>query len=536
MLGMVWKFLLVSGLAALVALVGCGGGGADDGSAPEVFVFARGADAQKLDPADVDDAESVNTMAQVLEGLLAFSPGTLEIEPCLAETYSVSDDGLTYTFQIREGVRFHDGTPLTAETAAWSFERQLDPAHPAHFPDAGFQYWTLLFPDVERIEVSGPMELRFHLRRPNAALLYAFASFPGWLVSPGAFERYGAEMARHPVGTGPYRFVSWSPNQAVVYERNEDYWREPRAGFARMVLRSIPLNATRLAELEAGQIHGLDGLQPAELARLQADPRFAIQHRPGANVGYLALSAFSAPLADPEVRHAIALAIDREALVELALDGYGTVAEYPVPPGFLGTGQGVDNGLRHDPEAARAILARHPEVTGATLELAAFNEPRQYFPDPGRLASLLRSDLEGVGLSVNIVTREFKTHLAITRRGEFDLAILGWMADTPDTSNFLDTFLHSRAAAMGSATNISFYRNPQMDRLLDAALAETKVSRRKELYAEALGVWARDLPLIPLVHGEQIVVLRAEIQGYVLSPTANHFFGPAFWEADAAAR
>ena len=204
----------------------------------------------------------------------------------------------------------------------------------------------------------------------------------------------------------------------------------------------------------------------------------------------------------------------------------------PVPPGFTGTRSGVPTGIHHDPEAARALLAQHPEVTGSTLKLAAFNEPRMYFPDPGRIASLIRSDLEAVGLKVEIVTREFKTHLHITRRGEFDLAILGWMADTPDTSNFLDTFLHSRAAEMGSSTNISFYRNPEMDRLLDEALATTAPARREALYAEALRVWARDLPLVPLVHGEQITVLRRELDGYVLSPTGNHYLGPVFWKGE----
>jgi peptide/nickel transport system substrate-binding protein len=520
----------VLGLALLAGFVGCGGGGRE--AEPEVFVFARGADAQKLDPADVDDGESVNTLAQCLEGLLAFKEGSLEVEPRLAEAYAISEDGRTYTFTLREGVRFHDGTPLTAETAAWSFRRQLDPAHPAHFPDASFQYWTLLFNDVESVEVTGPRELRFHLRQPNAGLLYAFASFPAWLVSPGAFETHGAEMARHPVGTGPYRFVSWEPNQAVVFARHSDYWRAPGAGFERLVMRSIPLNATRLAELQAGKVHALDGLQPSELAQLREDPRFVIQHRPGVNVGYLAFSAFSEPLADREVRRALALAIDREALVRLALDGYGAVAEYPVPPGFTGTAAGVETGLRHDPAAAREILARYPAVTGATLRLAAFNEPRMYFPDPGRVASLIRSDLEAVGLRVEIVTREFKTHLHVTRRGEFDLAILGWMADTPDTSNFLDTFFHSRAAEVGSATNISFYREPEMDRLLEAALAETHPERREALYGDALRLWARDLPLVPLVHGEQITVLRRELAGYVLSPTGNHYLGPVRWQAE----
>lgn len=520
---------LICGLVVLgILLAGCSKSGTESGGDPEVFIFARGADAQKLDPADVDDGESVNTMAQIFEGLLGFKPASLEVEPRLAESYQISADGLTYTFKIREGIRFHDGVPLNAETAAFSFLRQLDPKHPAHLSDASFQYWSLLFSAVEAVRVVDEMTLEFGLSRADAAMVSAFASFPAWLISPGAFETYGEAMASHPIGTGPYRFVSWKPNQAVIFERNNDYWSESKAGFQRLVMRSIPLNATRLSELKSGQIDGLDGLQPSELSGLDQDPHFVVHHRPGVNVGYLAFSGFSQPLESPDVRRAIAMAIDREALVELALNGYGSVADYPLPPGFLGIPSETLR-LRHDPEAAKSIISNHPEVTARPIQLATFTEPRLYFPDPARIASLIRSDLEAIGLKVEIVTREFKSHLHFTRRGEFDMALLGWMADTPDTSNFLDTFLHSRSAVMGSATNISFYRNPEMDQLLEDALRVSDPEERARFYGEALGLWERDLPLIPLVHGDQIAVMRKEIVGYELHPSGNHFFGPVFW-------
>lgn len=522
--------LILAGLTGL-ALSGCGDGQPDAADGPRTFLFARGADAQKLDPADIDDGESVNTLAQVMEGLIGFAPGTLEIEPRLAREWRVSEDGLRYTFHLREGVRFHDGTPLNAGTARFSFDRQMDPAHPAHFPTASFQYWKNLFADIERLETVDPLTLRFHLSRPNAGLLGALASFPAWLISPGAFEAYGEEMAFHPVGTGPYHFVEWRPGEAVLFERNPDYWGQPPAGFERMVLRSIPLNASRLSELKAGSIHGLDGLQPAELADLQADPRFTIHHAPGMNVGYLAFSQLSERMQDADLRRAVALAIDRRNLVKLALDGYGTVAHWPAPSGFFGI-PGEEGPLRYDPEAAARMVVEHPEWTAEPIRLATFGQPRMYFPDPQRVASLIRSDLEAVGFRVEIVNRDFKSHLHATRRGDFEMALLGWMADTPDPDNFLSTFFHSRAAEPGSATNISFYRNPEMDALLEAALAERDSRERAALYRRILDLWARDLPLIPLVQGDQITVLDRRIGGYVLSPTGNHFFGPVFWKPE----
>lgn len=497
-------------------------------SVPPAFIFARGADAQKLDPADIDDGESVNTLAQTMEGLLGFKPGTLELEPRLAESYAVSEDGLRHTFRLREGVVFHDGTPLNAGTARFTFDRQMDPAHPAHFPSASFQYWQNLFSAVERIETVDAMTLRFHLSEPNAGILAAFASFPAWLVSPEAFDRYGEEMIYHPVGTGPYRFLEWRPNEAVLFERNPDYWGEA-AGFERLVIRSIPFNASRLSELLAGHVHALDGVQPSELSDLRNDPRFTIASAPGMNVGYLAFSQLRPRMRDPELRRAISLAIDRENLVRLGLDGYGALAAYPVPKGFPGI-PGDAGPVRHDPEAAAALVEAHPEWARSPIKLASFGQPRMYFPDPQRMASLIREDLESVGLQVEIENREFKSHLHLTRRGDFDMALLGWIADTPDPDNFLSTFFHSKAAVPGSATNISFYRNPEMDALLDEAIRKSEPAERQALYHAALELWAEDLPLIPLVQGEQITVLDARIGGYVLSPTGNHFFGPVYWK------
>jgi len=174
--------LLTAGLAGLL-LSGCGRGGGDD-AAPRTFIFARGSDAQKLDPADIDDGESVNTLTQICEGLVRFKSGTLEIEPCLAESWEISPDGLTYRFELRPDVAFHDGTPLNAENALFSFLRQMDEDHPGHLPEANFQYWRYLYQDVASVEAEGPMTLVFRLAQPNASLLNSLAIFPAFSHQP----------------------------------------------------------------------------------------------------------------------------------------------------------------------------------------------------------------------------------------------------------------------------------------------------------------------------------------------------------------
>jgi len=497
---------------------------------PEVLIFARASDAQRLDPADVDDGESVNTLQQVLEGLVRFRSGTLEIEPCLAAALpDISADGLTYTFTLREGVRFHDGTPLTAEAAAWSFLRQMQPDHPGRPPGAIFEYWRTLYQDISDVRATGPLTLEIRLSRPNAALLASLAIFPAHLISPNSPA--GDAMQRHPVGTGPYRFLSWSPNQAIVLEANPDYWDPPRgARFKRVVQKVVPENSVRLLELKAGNIHGLDGIQPAELTALRDDPRFTIHHDAGLNVGYLVFNLQHARYQDPEVRLAFALAIDRRQLARVALDDAGVPAECPIPPGFLGYPDNPDK-IPYDPDRARALLARHAAAFAAPVRLHVMSAARPYFPDPPRATSFIRSQLEGVGLRVEVVSRDFKTHLDTLRNYEFDCAVIGWVGDNGDPDNFLSTFFGSWASEKGSATNYSFYRSAEMDRLLLAGRSETDRAARAALYGQVIDLWRRDLPLVPLVHGESIVVWRSEVTGFQIQKDGNLRFGGVDWAA-----
>lgn len=517
------------------ALLACGAFGCKprgkSAQVPEVLIFARAGDAQRLDPADVDDGESVNTLSQIVEGLVRFRSGTLEIEPCLAVALpEISADGLTYTFTLREGVRFHDGTPLTAEAAAWSFHRQMQPDHPGRPPGALFEYWQSLYQDIVEVRAAGPMTLQLRLARPNATVLSSLAIFPAHLISPNSPE--GEAMQRHPIGTGPYRFVSWSPNQAIVLEANPDYW-DPANGprFKRVVMKVVPENAVRLLELKAGSVHGVDGIQPAELAAFDGDPRFTVHRAPGLNLGYLAFNLRHERYRDPEVRLAFALAIDRAQLVAVALDGAGTPAQCPLPPGFLGYPRRLDE-IPHDPERARELVARHAAAFAEPVRLSVMTTARPFMPDPVKATSLIRSQLEAVGMRVEIVARDFKTHLDALRNFDFDCGVIGWIGDNADPDNFLGTFFGSWGTRQGSATNYSDYRSPEMDRLLLAGRRESDPARRAAIYEEAIALWRRDLPILPLVHGETIVVVRSEVTDFQIQKDGNLRLAGVGWAAD----
>ena len=515
-------------------LAGCGKADTASSAQPDTLVFARGSDAHKLDPADVDDGESVNTLSQICEGLVRFKSGTLEIEPCLAESYTIAEDGLTYTFQLRPGVTFHDGTPLTAEAAIWSFERQMDEDHPGHLPEAAFSYWSYLYQDIAEVRTTGPLTVEFKLSRPNASLLASLAIFPAFLVSPKALEMHGENFQRHPVGTGPYKFVRWVPNQTIAMEVNPDYWDEANAPhFRRLVMKVVPENAVRLLEAKSGAIHGLDGVQPAELPAVEADPALVVHRQTGLNVGYFTFNLHHERYQDPEVRLAFALAINREQLAELALDGAGSVAHYPLPPSFLGYPDEPDV-IPHDPARAREILARHAEKFAEPVRLLVMNAPRQYFPVPKNFASMVRSDLEAVGIKVDIVERDFATQLHELRNFNFDTALIGWVGDNGDTDNFLSVFFGSWAAEPGAATNYADYRNPEMDALMLAGRRAVEPEERARIYEQALAVWRRDLPTIPLVHGDNIVVTRRELTNFEVQQIGDLRLGPVGWDAGQA--
>ena len=509
--------IFVLGLLGAALLAGCSGGGDSDRS--EVFVFARGSDAQKLDPADVDDGESVNTLSQICEGLLRFKSGTLDIEPCLAESYSISDDGKSYRFKLRPNVTFHDGTPLNAETALFSFRRQMDPEHPGHLKEASFSYWKDLYQDVEEVNALGEMELEFTLSQPNASLLYSLAIFPASLLSPAALENHRSDFQRHPVGTGPYRFLEWRPNQVIMLERNDSYWGE-KPTMPRIAITVVPDSTVRLLKLKTGEIHAMDGLQPAELAALKDDPEIQVFQEAGLNVGYLTFNLDTERMADRAFREAIALAIDRETLAKVGLKGAGRAASYPLPKGFLGY-PNVEEVLAPNVEEARKMVEAHPEWVREPLEIQVMNAPRPYFPDPVTIATFIKGQLEAVGIPVKVVSSDFKAYLSNLRNGDYEVGLIGWVGDNGDSDNFLSVFFASWAAEKGTATNYSFYRNEAMDRLLLAGRAEMDLEKRSAIYGDVLKLWRKDLPILPLVHGDNIVAMRSGYEGFELQKVGD---------------
>ncbi len=476
--------------------------------APDTLIFARGADSQKLDPADVDDGESIKVLVNICQGLVRFKHGTTEVEPCLATSWTISPDGLIYTFRIREGVHFQDGTPLDAEVAAFSFRRQMDPSHPAHPADATFAYWSAMFNMITAVEVVDPMTLCLRLREPHAPLLASLCIPAAHLISPKFIDQ------RHPVGTGPFRFVEWVPNERIVLEANADYW-EGAPKIQRLIFKVVPDSATRLIELQTDQIQAMDGIDPNDLPIIRRDQSLKLITAPGLNVCYLAFNCRKPPLNDRNLRRAIAAAIHKKDIIDAVYRGAAVVAKNPLPP-FIG---GHNDTIPETPTLPHPIPPLpHP------LQFHVMTNPRPYLPNPLRAAEMIKADLEKIGIRVEIVPNEWGAHLSRTRHGEHEMALMGWVGDNGDADNFLYVLLDKDTAVLGSALNICFWMNDAYHDLMIAARRELDPDKRAALYRKAQEIVFEETPMVPLAHAEALMACRANVDGIHFEPNGDILF------------
>ncbi|MGD0061248.1 MAG: ABC transporter substrate-binding protein [Verrucomicrobiia bacterium] len=477
---------------------------------PVTLTFGRGADSQKLDPADVDDGESMKVLVNVCEGLVRFKHGTTEPEPCLATSWTISPDGLTYTFKLRTGVKFHDGTPLDAPAAAFSFLRQMDKSNPAHLPDATFAYWSAMFNMITAVEVVDPMTLRLRLREPNAPLLASLCIPAGDLISPKFIDQ------RHPVGTGPFRFVDWVPNERITLDANPDYW-DGKPQIDRLIFKVVPDSSTRLIQLQTGQIQAMDGIDPNSLPIINADKNLTLLTAPGLNVCYLAFNCQKPPLDNASLRRIIASAINKKDIIEDVYRGAAIIAKNPLPPFVAGYNDAIPV---QPPHAIDQILP----VFNRPIRLEVMTNPRPYLPNPLRAAEMIKADLAKAGIPIEIVPNEWGAHLSRTSHGEHEMALLGWVGDNGDADNFLYVLLDKDTATLGSALNVCFWMNDAYHDLMIAARRELDTEKRAALYRKSQEIVFEEAPMVPLAHAQQLMACRATVSNILFEVNGDILF------------
>ncbi len=532
---MEWAHVLFA--AAFVA--GCTGGKSERVvEVSDTLIFGRGGDSVGLDPAHEDDGESFKVCNNIYDTLVRFKDGSTELEPGLATHWDASSDGLIWTFHLREGVVFHDNTPCDAQAVVASLKRQMDiePPHRFHKLGGPFKYWQNMGMDdvVGDIEATGSHTVVFRLKKQSAPFVANLAMNFSSIVSPTALDKWGDDYARHPVGTGPYRFVEWIKDDRVVLERNEAYWAGSPP-IRRVVFRSIPENSVRFIALRNGDVHGIDGIVPDDVEALKADPRFQLLSQPGMNVGYLAMNCDKAPFDDVRVRRAVNHAINRPAIIHALYRGLATAAVNPLPPTVWSYHEGLEP-YGYDPERARALLAEAGLADGFDTDLWAMPVPRPYMPDATRLAQAIQADLNAVGIRAEIVTYEWGTYLDYVQRGKHEMCLLGWTGDNGDPDNFLYTLLDAETAKRVPSQNVAFYKNDEVHELLIEAQRSPDHDLRVAHYRRAQELIHADAPWCPIAHSTQLIAFDQRVKNYILHPTGQvRFRAVTFAGTDQAA-
>ncbi|MEK4303543.1 ABC transporter substrate-binding protein [Oceanobacillus sp. FSL K6-0251] len=539
----VWLLAIFLVLAACSGDGGQNGGESEEGSDPDaaeeaeadtgdaegdqVLIFARGGDSESLDPASTTDGESSRITKQIYESLLEFDKESFEVLPGLAHDWEVSEDGLSYTFYLEEGVTFHDGTEFNAEAVKVNFERWADPDHEYAFADDGYVYsmYGTMFGGflgdenhvVEEINVVNDHEIEFVLSQPLGFFLQnmAMTYFP--ITSPAALEEYGPAINENPVGTGPFEFVSWAKDDSIVLDKFDDYRIEGLPKLDRVVFEVIPDNAARLIALRSGEIDIMDGLNPDDAAGVEADEGLELYERAENNIGYVGFNVQKEPFDNKDLRHAVSHAIDKEAIAEALYAGYATPASVPLPPSYMGYNNEVES-FEYDPDTARELLEDAGYADGLEIELWTMPVARPYMPDPETVSEIIQNNLEEVGITVTIVREEWAPYLEKTMNGEHQMYMLGWSGTNGDPDYFLSSLLHGDNVG---SSNREFYDNDEVDEFLNQAKLSIDQDERASFYQQAQELIADDAPMVPLVHSRPVLATTNAVENYVPHPSTS---------------
>ena len=458
-----------------------------------------------LDPAVPDSGygDIIPTAENLTEGLTRFKLGSAEVEPALAETWDISEDGLTYVFHLRPNILFHDGTPLNAEAVLTSFVRQIDENHPLHRP--GMDYASISFAGVDTITATGDLDVTIALTDPIVLLTGNLATFAAGVISPTAIEQYGEDYAEHVAGTGPFKLESWTKDVELVYVANEQYWGG-RPAIDRVVWRTIAEDTVRLSELKSGGIDVANQVDFKDVEDLQGDPNLQVITGNFLNVQFLAMNQNHAPFDNPTVRKAVQHAINKQNIAEVIFYGNYTLGAGPVAPGLVGYDESLAATYPYDPEQAKSLLAE-AGVEGAEFDL--YNRSNSFWP---LLGQLVQADLDAVGLKANLQSVEDAEFFDALNAGEAPAFINDWTWDNGDPDNVtFGLFSADRRARMG-------YNNPQVDELNKQGQLEADLAKRAELYVQVQQIIQEDANMVVLGYPGRVIGAAKQVQGLVISP------------------
>jgi dipeptide transport system substrate-binding protein len=525
------KFKTLLG-AALLATTILGAGAADAKS----LVYCSEGSPENFTPAINTTGTSFDAARPVYNTLVEFTPGTTQVEPALAESYDVSADGLTITFHLRKGVKWHSGvngfTPtrdFNADDVIWSFDRMWKPDHPyAKVSGGAYDYFNDMgMPDLlDSITKSDDLTVVMKLKKPNAPMLanlamdfasIGSAEYADYLMKKGTPEQFD----QIPVGTGPFIFVDYQKDAVIRFKANPDYWGgKPKIDD--LIYAITPDATARYAKLKANECQVMPYPNPADLAEMKQNPDINVLEQAGLNIGYMAMNAQKPPLDKVEVRKAIAMAIDRDAIIKEVYQGAGQKAKNPIPPTMWSYDDSTPD-IPFDPAKAKEML-HAAGVDKLDADLWWMPVQRPYNPNAKRMAEMVQSDLAKVGINVTLVSYEWGEYRKRMQAGEHMMGFLGWTGDNGDPDNFLAVLLGCDKDGKPNSNNIPKWCDAKFQQDINTAAETSDIAKRTALYKDAQHIVYEQVPWLNVAHSTVFEPIRKEVQGYKVSPLGKHEF------------
>lgn len=471
------------------------------------LIIAELSDASSLDPHGSNDVPSSNVQSNLYETLVTRDANG-DLAPGLAESWTQIDE-LTWEFKLKQGVTFHDGEVFNAAAVKTSFDRILDPivASPrAH-----------LYEMVTEIKVIDDNTIQFVTEYPFSPLLAHLTHNGGSIISPKSIEadyaamkadasvKSGSVIGTNPVGTGPFKFVSWNPGAEIKMEKFAEYAGTP-ANVDTVTFKVVPEGATRVAELQSNNAHIVGTVEPSQVANVNDTDGVSVLENASSSLTYIGFNTKKKPFDNPKVRQAISKAIDRTKLIDGIYEGHGVPAISPLSPGIFGYTEDVTP-MDYNIEEAKALLAEAGFADGFSTKIWTNDNPVRQ-----QVAVVLQEELKKLNIKAEIEVLEFGAYLEKTAAGEHDMFILGWSNSTGDADYGVYALFHS--SQHGDPGNRSFYSNADVDALLDKARREADPTARAAIYKDALQKISDDSPMAFVLHPSYLTGVSDKVSGF----------------------
>ena len=517
--------LLVGALMASTMLMGSG--------QAKTLVYCSEGSPENFNPQINTTGTSLDAARHVYNQLTEFAPGTVDVIPGLAEKWEVSGDGLTVTFHLRKGVKFHSNKNFTpsrdfnADDVLFSFNRMWKPDHPyAKVSGGAYDYFNDMdMPNIlASIEATDPMTVVFKLKQPNAPVLANLAMDFATILS----AEYGDAMLKagspekvdqEPIGTGPFSFVNYQKDAAIRFKAFDGYFRG-RAKIDDLVFAITKDATARYAKLKANECQVMVGPNPADLPAMKADAAVTVMEQAGLNIGYLSMNLTKPPFDKKEVRQAINMALDRDSILKDVYQGAGQKAKNPIPPTIWSYDEATKD-YPYDPAKAKAMLEA-AGVKDLKSDLWYMPVQRPYNPNGKRMAEMMQADLAKVGITVELKSFEWGEYRKRLQAGEHQMGLLGWTGDNGDPDNFF--FLLGCPDGKPAGQNLSKWCNKDFDAGLVEARNLADTAKRTEIYKKMQAIAKDEAPWVTIAHSTVFEPVRKEVSGYKVSPLGRHEF------------